>query len=194
MRRARRRYLQKNERLQRSWAPTGRRRSRTPRSAERRRGAATTGTRGALLEDALAVLRELGDDLQVGQALCILGIAALLEGEYAEARDPLERSLEIAQRFDYREAAAYSLSGLARVAAGEGDLERAENLLAAADALFDEVGAKRLPLVAEVDGSTRAAVLAARGRESFDAARERTRNTSLEQIVAAALRTPATRT
>jgi tetratricopeptide (TPR) repeat protein len=136
----------------------------------------------ALLEDALAVLRELGDELRVGQALCILGMAAVLERDYAAAREPLENSLEIAHRFGYREAAAYSLSGLARLAAGEGDLARAEHLLASADVLFDEVGAKRLPLVAEVDRRTRAAVLAARGRESFDAARERMRSTSREEI------------
>jgi predicted ATPase/DNA-binding SARP family transcriptional activator len=147
----------------------------------------------ALLEDALAVLRGLGDDLQVGQAQCILGMAAVLERDYAAAREPLERSLEIARRFGYREAAAYSLTGLAGMAADEGDLARAEHLLAAADVLFDEVGAKRLPLVAEVDGRTRSAVLAARGPESFEAARERMRNTSHEEIVAVALRTPVTR-
>jgi tetratricopeptide (TPR) repeat protein len=144
----------------------------------------------ALLEDALAVLRELGDELNVGQALCIIGIAAVLEGDYAAAREPLERSLEIAQRFGYPEAFAYSLSGLAGIAAGEGDLERAENLLAAADVLLAEVGATRLPLVAEVDGRTRTTVLAARGPESFDAALERMRTTNLEQIVVAAHETP----
>jgi predicted ATPase/DNA-binding SARP family transcriptional activator len=126
----------------------------------------------ALVADALAVFRDMGNEPGVGQALCILGTVAVLERDYVWARELLEQSLNIAQRFAYREAAAYSLSGLAAIAAGEGHLPRAEGLLAAADVLFDEVGAKRLPFIAEVDRRARVAVLAERGPESFNAARE----------------------
>jgi predicted ATPase/DNA-binding SARP family transcriptional activator len=149
------------------------------------------GQARALLADALAVFHDLGNELGIGQALCHLGIVAALERDHAAAREPLQQSLEIAQRFGYREAAAYSLSGLAAVAAGEGDLEQAERQLAAADVLLDEVAATRLPFVAELERHTRSAVLATRGPESFDAARERARNRSFEQVVAAA-RTPTT--
>jgi predicted ATPase/DNA-binding SARP family transcriptional activator len=93
-----------------------------------------------LFEQALATFRQLGDELMEGQALCLLGVLAVRERHYAAAREPLEQSLRIAREFGYPEAAAYSLSALAALAAGEDELPRAEHLLAAADALFEEVG------------------------------------------------------
>ena len=131
-----------------------------------------------LLEQALTTFRHLRDELMVGQALCLLGVLAVRERRYAAARDPLEQSLRIAREFGYPEAAAYSLSALAALAAGEGELARAEHLLAAADALFEELGTTRLPFIAELDQQARSAVVADLGETSFAAARERARNTT----------------
>jgi tetratricopeptide (TPR) repeat protein len=105
----------------------------------------------ALFERALGTFRDLRDEVMVGQALCLLGVLAVRERRHAAAREPLEQSLRIACEFGYPEAAAYSLSALVALAAGEGELARAEQLLAAADALFEEVGTTRLPFIAELD-------------------------------------------
>ena len=142
-----------------------------------------------LFEQALTTFRHLRDELMVGQALCLLGVLAVRERRYAAAREPLEQSLRIAREFGYPEAAAYSLSALAALAAGEGELARAEQLLAAADALFEGLGTTRLPFIAELDQQARSAVVADLGETSFAAARKRARNTTLEEMVAAALRT-----
>jgi tetratricopeptide (TPR) repeat protein len=142
-----------------------------------------------LFEQALATFRQLGDELMVGQALCLLGVLAVRERHYVAAREPLEQSLRISRKFGYPEAAAYSLSALAALAAGEGEVAQAEHLLAAADALFEDVGTTRLPFIAELDRQARSAVLAGLGEASFDAARRRARNTTLEETVATALRT-----
>ena len=140
-----------------------------------------------LFEQGLAEFRAIGDELMVGQALCLIGFVEVLDTRYSDAREPLEESLRIAHRIGYREAAAYSLTGLADLAVGEGDVERAERLLAAADALVEEVGAIRLPLLEQLDHRTRSAVVAARGEPSLEAARERARNTDLDDTVGTAL-------
>ena len=125
-----------------------------------------------LFEQALTTFRQLRDELMVGQALCLLGVLAVRERRYAAAREPLEQSLRIAREFGYPEAAAYSLSALAALAAGEGDLARAAHLLASADALFEKIGTTRLPFIVELDRQARSAVLAGLGETSLGAARE----------------------
>lgn len=137
-----------------------------------------------LVEESLAIARAADLELDVGQALCHLGVIALQADRADEARAPLAESLEIARKLTYREAAAYSISGLAAVAVAEDDLARAGELLAAADALFDDVGTSRLPFIDDVDARTRAAVVEALGDEGFARARAEAGESTFDELAA----------
>jgi predicted ATPase/DNA-binding SARP family transcriptional activator len=140
--------------------------------------------RGRILaQESLAVARTAELELDVGQALCHLGLIALQANRPAEAREPLEQSLVIAHRLTYREAAAYSLSGLAALAVAEDDVQEAARLLAAADALFADVGTTRLPFIGDLDARTRAAIAESVGETPFaDAFAEAAEATSDELV------------
>jgi predicted ATPase/DNA-binding SARP family transcriptional activator len=138
----------------------------------------------ALVEESLALARDCGSELDVGQALCHLGVIALQAGHPDEAREPLKESLAIAQRLGYREAAAYSLSGLASLAVAENELPRAARLLAAADSLLDELGTTRLPFIGDLDATTRRAVLQILGQEGFARLRAEAQAATLDELVA----------
>ncbi len=127
-----------------------------------------------------------GNEKDVGQALCHLGVVALQAGRYDDAREPLEESLRIAQRLAYAEAAAYSLSGLAALAVAQDDVAQAAQLLAAADALLDELGTTRLPFISDLDGSARAAVISSIGDEAFTRARDQARRATLDEVISGA--------
>jgi predicted ATPase/DNA-binding SARP family transcriptional activator len=137
-----------------------------------------------LVEEALAVARQAELELDVGQALCHLGVIALQANRPADAREPLERSLLIAQRLTYREAAAYSLSGLAALAVAEDDVQQASRLLAAADVLFADVGTTRLPFIGDLDARTRAAIDEIFGEAVFSAAVAEAGDVTFDELVA----------
>jgi predicted ATPase/DNA-binding SARP family transcriptional activator len=141
----------------------------------------------ALAEESLAIARAADLELDVGQALCHLGIIALQAGRTQDAREPLEQSLAIAYKLTYREAAAYSLSGLASLAVAEEELPRAAELLAAADALFHEIGTTRLPFISDLDARTRAAVIESVGADVFTRTHDATSNGTFEDVIASAL-------
>jgi hypothetical protein len=60
----------------------------------------------------------------------------------------------VAESSFFTPQAAYSLSGLAALAVAEDDLPRATELLAAADALFDQLGTTRMPFISDLDASS----------------------------------------
>jgi tetratricopeptide (TPR) repeat protein len=137
-----------------------------------------------LAEESLAIARANDLELITGQSLCHLGVIAVRAGRPSEAEEPLEQSLAIAQKLGYREAAAYSLSGLASLAVAEDDLLRAARLLSAADALFDEIGTTRLPFISDLDATSRAAIRHATGEQGFARARDEARDSTFDQLVA----------
>jgi len=139
-----------------------------------------------LVEESLRLACAAGNEKDVGQALCHLGVVALQAGRYDDAREPLEESLRIAQRLAYAEAAAYSLSGLAALAVAQDDVAQAAQLLAAADALLDELGTTRLPFISDLDGSARAAVISSIGDEAFTRARDQARRATLDEVISGA--------
>jgi predicted ATPase/DNA-binding SARP family transcriptional activator len=147
-----------------------------------------------LAKESLAVARGAGLELDIGQALGHLGVIALRAGRFEEAREPLEESLAISHKLAYREAAAYSLSGLASLAVAEDDVPRAARLLAAADALFEQIGTTRLPFIDDLDAATRAAVMESIGEHAFARARADARAATFDELIARAAGgvTPAT--
>jgi predicted ATPase len=76
--------------------------------------------------EALALFRELGDDIGTAWALAFEGVQALASpGEYKEGTRLLEDALVLFRRLDYRPGIAQVLIGLGEVARLDGDYERA---------------------------------------------------------------------
>jgi predicted ATPase/DNA-binding SARP family transcriptional activator len=112
--------------------------------------------------EALALQEETGDTTSLTITLYNLARPLLQLGERGRARECLRRSLELAHAFGYRELVAYGLGAAAEIAAGDGDVVRSLELVAASEATFAEVGAAMQPEEAE-----RAAALLARLERSL---------------------------
>jgi ATP/maltotriose-dependent transcriptional regulator MalT len=75
----------------------------------------------ALLEEALALCREVGNKESMSFGLADLGEVVLQQGDAVEARSRLQQSLALSREIGKKEYMASSLRLLARVAAFEGD-------------------------------------------------------------------------
>jgi tetratricopeptide (TPR) repeat protein len=94
----------------------------------------------ALLEESLALSRELGSELNAANASRDLGVLALHERRYDDSAVFFVEALEIALRRGWRSAVAVSLRGLAASVAVRGDLESAARLLGASETLEEQIG------------------------------------------------------
>jgi tetratricopeptide (TPR) repeat protein len=104
------------------------------------------GERAApFLEEALALARELGHLPFIAGGLAYLGLARIYTEDYGDARSLFEESLERCQDIGDKETASRCLSGLAAVAAAQGDPLRAARLWGAAGALREETGMSLSP-------------------------------------------------
>jgi predicted ATPase/DNA-binding CsgD family transcriptional regulator len=98
----------------------------------------------ALLEESLAVGRQLGDDRAVGSVLDSLGWLAQQCGQPAEARTLLEESLAISQQVGDRRGSAGILARLGYVAFAEGDRPSTRALLDQSLTLARATGDRRI--------------------------------------------------
>ena len=114
----------------------------------------------AAFDQALAIVRELGDP--VGQAYVLrgLGVARLRLGELGAARAALERARELAAAAGEQMAEAQALLGLSELALANDDPRRASALAQQASGAFREIGA---PLYAKRALSLLASARAALG-------------------------------
>jgi predicted ATPase len=93
-----------------------------------------------LLEEGLAIAREIGDPLLVANILQPLGLAVLGQGDRSGARGHYEEALDLAhKRGDKREIAA-ALNALAQLHRVEGSLDSAEPLYEQVIALARDIG------------------------------------------------------
>lgn len=83
----------------------------------------------ALLDEALALARELHEPRHLVMVLRDLGIAARLNGEYERARALLEECIALAQKLDDIPSLAWAQGNLASVLRAEGDLAGAVALM-----------------------------------------------------------------
>ena len=134
---------------------------------------------GLLLDEGLALFREVGD--QVGVALVLTGLAgtARARGDRVQAAQLYREALALSWRVGDKRRAAFCLEGLA----GTSEPHRAATLFGAAEALREAIGAPLPP--SERAGYTRD-VAAAREADpaAFDAAWAEGRGMTLEQAVA----------
>jgi tetratricopeptide (TPR) repeat protein len=140
---------------------------------------------GSLWEESLRRHQQLGINLGVATVENRLGLLALRLGDYATARAYYRSSLEHQDGWVYW--AIRSLAGLAAVAAGAGQAERALRLAGAATALRD-AAALRLPAPEQevLEGAIEAARAALDGRAAT-AAWAAGQAMPLEQVITEAL-------
>ena len=94
----------------------------------------------ALLREALARRRELGDQRAIAESLNNLGLVAAAQGDYERAAVHFEEGLLLSRDIGARHILAEALEGLAWVAAARGQWRRAARLGAAAQAERDVLG------------------------------------------------------
>ena len=82
-----------------------------------------------LVEESVARLRPLREQVGLGLALASVGAVALASGDYAGARGPLEESVQVLRMLDDAWGLALPLRNRGLVAYREGDLERAAELI-----------------------------------------------------------------
>jgi non-specific serine/threonine protein kinase len=78
-----------------------------------------------LLEESLAIYRDLGDKGRIAQSLDLLGFVASNQGDYARAVALHEESLALDRELGDKSGIASSLNGLGIVASNQGDYARA---------------------------------------------------------------------
>jgi tetratricopeptide repeat protein len=140
-----------------------------------------------LLEERLAICREVGESESLIHALGGMGHLARDEGDYVRARSLYEESLVLRREVGDRFALAQSLEDLAVLAGREQQSERAVRLLGAGEAFCETLGA-RPPVADDTDYErTVSEGRTALGEAAFAAAWAEGRAMSLEQAVAYAL-------
>jgi predicted ATPase/class 3 adenylate cyclase/Tfp pilus assembly protein PilF len=99
-------------------------------------------TARTLLEESLAIQRQLGDKAQIAISLSNLGTAVLHQGDVAMARELLEEGLTIRRESGDKVDIAGSLNDLGAVAIEQGDYAAARSLLEEALTIRRELGDK----------------------------------------------------
>jgi tetratricopeptide (TPR) repeat protein len=140
-----------------------------------------------LLEDGLALFREIGDQERVAWALHTLGRVAEDQKDMTGAVAYFAESLALRREQEHLHGMAASLSGLARVAATEGAPERAVLLLAAAAAARDASGVAVEPDEHDDDDRLLAMARTDLSQQAFATAWEAGRALPIEQVVTEAL-------
>jgi predicted ATPase/transcriptional regulator with XRE-family HTH domain len=141
-------------------------------------GRATT-----LLEEVLAMERGLQDKRGIALALINLGDVERYQADYARARASFVESLRLFRELGDREGMAAALEGLAGVAVGLGQSDRAARLCGAAEALREAIHAPLSPADRTHYDATLAGARAQLGDERFVAAQAEGRAMSLEQTI-----------
>jgi hypothetical protein len=140
----------------------------------------------ALLTDALAARRAVGDGRGVGLVLAHLGELARLEGDHARAAEHLRESLTILRSFRDVQRLCRSVRVLGLVALAQGEPIRAIRLLAAA-ATHAPPGAPIEPAECVQYADGLAAARAALDAEAAETARSEGLAMSLDQAIDYAL-------
>ncbi|HET9014870.1 MAG TPA: tetratricopeptide repeat protein, partial [Thermomicrobiaceae bacterium] len=119
-------------------------------SALRARGLATAGylrwvlsehgRSRSLASDALALFRELGDEVQVAFCLNLLGNVAMMQARFAEAQTRFAQSVALSEQVGPPAQAATTRGNLGLVGAWRGDHARGAELLEAGIASLEELG------------------------------------------------------
>ena len=137
----------------------------------------------ALLEESLALFRQLGSERDTVGGLARLGILASREGRNDEAETLLRESLERAQALVDKEMAIWCFEELAALAVVRGDAQRAARLTGVLETLREETGHAPVPEEQRLNDQTERALVSELGEERVAAALEIGREMTFEQAV-----------
>ena len=93
----------------------------------------------AAAERALKIWRRLGNKVEEGRAINVLGIVAAARGEYAASRESVEESLRLCRETGNRFDEGYALVALSLAHRGLGEYAEARETALAAEAILSEV-------------------------------------------------------
>jgi predicted ATPase len=141
----------------------------------------------ALLEQSVDEARALSDQRIVGLALIQLGAISADEGRLDDALRMFAESLEVTHGIGVRVEIPDILSRFAAVLARTGDTEATVRVLAASEALREEIGSTSLPFAAKRNEETLVAVRADLDEAAFRDAWERGRTLSVDEAISLAL-------
>jgi DNA-binding CsgD family transcriptional regulator len=94
----------------------------------------------ALLDESLALFREIGDSSNIAISLMISALAALTQGDHGRVQALGEESLKLLQKAQDTQHIADCLGIMASAAGARGSAKRAARLWGAAEALREEIG------------------------------------------------------
>jgi hypothetical protein len=143
-----------------------------------------------LLEQSLALYREVGARSDIAAVLGLLGRVALLEGSAEQADQLYVDSLHLWWELSNRLGIAFCLEGWAEVALAQDQPTRVARLCAAAAVLRDAIGAPLWPVEQARYNRTVAAAQAQLDEAAFTAAWEEGRALPLGQVIGEALDEP----
>ena len=103
------------------------------------------GEARSLLQESLQIRRQLGDKAGLALSLNTLADVVLDEGAFFDARPLLDESIVISRELGDQTAIAYLIEDYGGLAAAEGRLERALQLVGFAAALRESIGAPLPP-------------------------------------------------
>ncbi len=138
------------------------------------------------LDDARALLDDVGDRRGVSATVFNLGLARLAEGAEEEAAAAFRSSLDVAGQVGHKLIISWCLLGLGAVAAGRGDGSRAARLIGAADAVLEAIGADLEPYEAGLRERALREVRERLGEVRFERSLAAGRSTSIEEARALA--------
>ena len=138
-----------------------------------------------LLEEDVALSREIGYRHGTATSLSLLGKVAASQGDYSAARAFYEESLAMGREVGDNLGIAFYLEGLAGVVAVQGERLWATRLWGAAEALREAIGAPLPPVDRPAYESSVAAARAHLGERAFAAAWAEGRMMTPEQVLAA---------
>jgi predicted ATPase/DNA-binding SARP family transcriptional activator/Tfp pilus assembly protein PilF len=140
-----------------------------------------------LFEESLALLRARGDTSNVARSLFNLGATEWKVGAPDEAAGHFREALANAQEAGDQEDLAWILQGIAALAAGRGQAERASLLLGASESLLDAMGAEYKPFERQLRDETDAAIRALIGDGAAAPGLARGRSLAIPEAIELAL-------
>jgi ATP/maltotriose-dependent transcriptional regulator MalT len=146
-----------------------------------------TARADALLEEALAICREIDSKPGTAYLLLAAGHVARYRGQLAEAGDRYREALRLLRDLGNRRRAAIALLGLAALDVREGKLRRAVLLFGAVDRLLDRLGFHIAPVDQEEYERGVSSVRAQLEGPEIDALLATGRAMDLDQAIALAL-------
>jgi len=128
------------------------------------------GAARALLEEALGLFRDTGDQIGLAFCTCNLGFAEYLDCADTVARTRFDETLRIARHYGDLYMVAHAQLGLALIAARAGDASAAANLHGAADAIHKRLGTQFVAVESRLRDSDIAALREQLGNAAFERA------------------------